>query len=208
MRIREIFHRTVWAVAWVAVSASAQDETELLVNPGFEQNSDPDKLPDGWGKSPDWKGVFTVVADAATAHRGSYYLKIEYSKDMGPGEGGRLGAACRPAAGKNGRVKVGKDDELLLSFYAMGKGAVHVGFFEYDESRWLAPTVAAEPKEIEIDSGEWRKHEFVHKPSPAGRFPGRGDAGVSYVSFGFWAEGTVFVDDFSFKKLKRKESGK
>ncbi|MCD6221153.1 carbohydrate binding domain-containing protein [bacterium] len=189
----------------VVTKVMAEEEGEFLLNPGFEKVSNPDKLPDGWGKDPKWKGNITTIADVMVAHRGSYCLKLEYSRDMGMPPC-RVDASCKPSVGKNGRAKVTIGEKYSISFWAKGKGKITIGIFEYDRrSGWLPPTISLGTKYI--DTEEWKKYEFIYTPTPIGEYPDKRkkEDVVDYANFGFWTEGVIYVDDFSFHQIKNKK---
>ena len=182
----------------------AGEEIEFLANPGFEKVSDPDKAPDGWHFYLKSKAIYTVIADARASHRGSYCLKLEYTKDMGAPPC-RVDTDCKPSVGRNRRAKVKIGEKYSISCWAKGKGKISIGVFEYAEMmKWLPPTISLGT--ADIDSGKWKKYEFIYTPTQTGKCPdkrrGKKDV-VSYANFGFWAEGIIYVDDFSFHKVKK-----
>ena len=178
-----------------APARGAAQETEFLLNPGFERVSDPDSLPDGWGCESN--GMVTVMADAETSHRGSYYLKIDTTGGRAPC---RIDAYCRADLGQNqsSRAPVEPGQKYAISFWAKGKGKVRIGVFEYDNRRWLAPTINLE--EIVVHGETWQAYELIYTPTATGRLPDRNGAAVGLANFGVWVEGLVCLDDFSFRQ--------
>jgi hypothetical protein len=189
----------------VEVSATPPRGPELARNPGFEVVPDPDALPEGWGQYPGTKGTATTVADAGSAHRGSYYIKVDCPKEAGTPVC-RVNGVCTPAAGQNGRAHVEIGKQYALSFWARGHAEVTLAVYEYTDQAWLPPTIALDT--ATVDSEQWQRYESVYTPSPTGKHPARGEQVTRYADFGVTVQGSVCLDDFSFRRVEEPEAKK